>query len=725
MVDASMSTAVAIRNPFTGGGGTPKGEGSDGILGQIAANTAMTVQILQAVVTGTPQERAEEQAEAKERRQTKLEAGETDSGTSGRLKGFVKGVGSGIAGVASKLNPFGSGFAFGSIGKLLLAGGGILLIRRLSEELIEPLSNMLQEISDKGFKQKLIDIKDDIKKRLEPTLVEMKLAFNNFMDAIGRSIAFVKSIYTMINDYIMSFDTQGTIVAGGPLGGTVMGDGKLDKEELGFLREDMQKKAGEFLGNFIKGILGEMGAFLMDPETLGDIGKAIMLYGPLALIFGTKGKVFAGATIAGLIIYGVRQTYKNYDQALRASVDEMGAVDMKEFAINFLGGAKNAAGSADAAYRQAKGMGGTGLLVGMTIGSLVPGVGTIIGGVFGAVAGGILGYYAGAAGTDKIRSIVDGVASGIKDFIEDIGNFFTDIANGFRYLVTGRGFTKGYNARRLGSTSELQEELDKEKLVLEGLKRMQTEYGDDDGQIQAAIDAQQLVIDQKDAEIIAAPSNLKQNNIDKAENYLQNTAISNYHALGNKMFRKNLGDIDGDGLDEFSDPIISASQKPISHAMSVFGGYAMIDPAVTAALGENATVFDAFKYYEKIIPKLRGNVNKMKKDLTPRDKSMIDSTTNDSILDNPYATNPNLLLQEGDLSKGTFKSMVKVPPIFKINDSLADSNAHMRVNNNNIIDNSKEGGKSFTINQAELDAYDKSLSAGVVLSDSLNSRLNN
>ena len=158
MVDASMSTAIAIRNPFIGGGETPKGEGSDGLLEQIASNTAMTVEILQAVVTGTPQERAEEQAEAKERRQTKLEAGETDSGKPGRLKGFIKGVGSGIAGVASKLNPFGSGFAFGNIGKLLLAGGGILLIRRFSEELIEPLSNMLQEISDKGFKKKLIEL---------------------------------------------------------------------------------------------------------------------------------------------------------------------------------------------------------------------------------------------------------------------------------------------------------------------------------------------------------------------------------------------------------------------------------------------------------------------------------------------------------------------------------------------------------------------------------------
>ena len=237
MVDASMSTEIAIRNPFSGKGETPKGEGSDGLLGQIAENTAKTVEILQAVVTGTPQERAEEQAEAKERRQKKLEAGETDKPS--RLKGFVSGMGSKISGLASSLNPFGSGFAFGNIGRILLAGGGIALIRNFGEQFIDPLADMLQEISDKGFKKTLIGIKDNIKERLEPTLAGMKSAFNDFMDAIGRSITFVKSVYTMINDYIMSFDTGGKIIEGGPLKGTVMPDGKIDAKELEFLKEDL------------------------------------------------------------------------------------------------------------------------------------------------------------------------------------------------------------------------------------------------------------------------------------------------------------------------------------------------------------------------------------------------------------------------------------------------------------------------------------------------------
>jgi len=94
-------------------------------------------------------------------------------------------------------------------------------------------------------------------------------------------------------------------------------------------------------------------------------------------------------------------------------------------------------------------------------------------------------------------------------------------------------------------------------------------------------------------------------------------------------------------------------------------------------------------------------------------------------LDNPYATNPDLLeIVNGGVSAGGAVVM-SMPPINQLNESLADSNAHMRVNTNNIIDNSKEGGKSFTINQGELDAFDKSSSAGVVLSDALDSRLSN
>ena len=734
MVDASMSTAIAIRNPFSGKGETPKGEGSDGLLGQIAENTAKTVEILQAVVTGTPQERAEEQAERTERRQEKLEQGETDKPS--RLKGFVSGMGSKISGLASSLNPFGSGFAFGNIGRVLLAGGGIALIRNFGEQFIDPLADMLQEISDKGFKKTLIDIKDNIKERLEPTLAGMKLAFNDFMDAIGRSVTFVKSIYTMINDYIMSFDTKGRVIEGGPLKGLVVGDGKLDMEELDFLKEDLQQKIVTGLGNFISGIMGIMFKELRESDFLQKVGLGLLLYGPVSSIFGFAGggAAAAGATrapmsamqklsIFALLAFGIRQTYKSYHEAMVKTLDEnAGNFNFTDFAAYFLGGTDNAKGSTEAAYNSALRSAGTGALIGLGVGTLFGGVGAIFGGAIGLIAGGFIGYLSGQAGTDRIKEIVDGLTSGIQDFIEDIGNFFIDISNGFRYLVTGRGFMKGYRARRLGDAGGLQEELSKEKTVLEGLKRMKADYGDETGEIQEAIEAQEGVIAQKEAEIIAQPSMAKFNQIDSAELYL-GEAVRNYNAIGNRMFKKNLGDSDGDGLNEFTgvkpDKALSPAKKFLTGAKYA----ASNDKRALAALRENATLADAFYYYEDLIPRLRKNVKSMKSSLTGRDLSLKESSDQGTLVSNPYVLNPDLV-QQGDLSSGV-PAIVNVPPINQLTEATSGSANGVSVNNNNIIDNSKEGSKSFTINQGELDAFDKSSSAGVVLSDALDSRLSN
>ena len=55
----------------------------------------------------------------------------------------------------------------------------------------------------------------------------------------------------------------------------------------------------------------------------------------------------------------------------------------------------------------------------MAIGSIVPGVGTIVGGIFGLIAGGIIGYFSGAAGTDKINEIVTSLTSTVDEFITD------------------------------------------------------------------------------------------------------------------------------------------------------------------------------------------------------------------------------------------------------------------------------------------------------------------
>ena len=236
-----------------------------------------------------------------------------------------------------------------------------------------------------------------------------------------------------------------------------MGDGKLDMEELGFLKEDLQQKIVTGLGNFISGIMGIMFKELRESDFLQKVGLGLLLYGPVSSIFGFAGGGAAAAgagrapmsamqklSIFALLAFGIRQTYKSYHEAMVTTLEEnAGNFNFTDFAAYFLGGTKNAKGSTEAAYNQALRGAGTGALIGLGIGTLFGGVGAIFGGAIGLIAGGFIGYLSGQAGTDRIKEIVDGLTSGIQEFIEDIGNFFIDISNGFRYLVTGRGFMKG------------------------------------------------------------------------------------------------------------------------------------------------------------------------------------------------------------------------------------------------------------------------------------------
>ena len=707
MTDATMSSttggpesrALTITNPFAMGQGQAKG--GDSLLSQIAKNTAMTVQILQSAMVGTPQEQAaeqaERQAEAAQRRDEKAEDAETDVGK-GRLKGFLKGTGSLISKTTSALNPFGSGFIFGNIGRLLLAGGGIALIRNFSEEFIDPLANMLQEISDKGIKQTLIDIKDNIKERLEPTLKDMKESFNNFMDAVDRTIIFVKSVYTQLNDYIMSFDTKGMTVSAA--GGTFeVGDGKLDMEELDFLKEDLSNKAINAIGGFFKAVFTELGNKIMSSEYFMPVATALLLYGPVSSIFAfTGGAAAAGATgaagmrgltgmqklsIFALLAFGIRQTYKSYDEAMRETLErEKGNFEFSTFASIFLGGAKNAEGSVEAGYRQAVGGAGTGALAGMALGSVIPGVGTIVGGAIGLIAGGVIGYLSGQAGTDRVKEIVDGLLGGFDQFITDIGNFFYDVANGFRYLVTGRGFIKGYNARKLGSTSILQDELEKEKVVLEKLQSMQAQFPELD--LEKDIQAQQEKVDLLGAQIVAAPSIERRNKLDAAQLNLDKAEF-NFRKLQQRIFTGK--DENGDGRpDLHTKRAMFKFVKDVGlGGSSAYAGHK--DPAAEAAIGPNGTNLDAYIYYQKAIPKLKAQVLGMKQAFTERDLSLVESSDAGTLLSNPYVLNPGLnQIIDGGVSSG---GAVVVSPTSGSNLSAADISEAVAAGNSIpiIVDN--------------------------------------
>ena len=513
-------------------------------LQTIVDNTLETVSLLKDLVVG----------DVSQEKKDAIAAGNTDPAPKEKGPGILSRAMKGLKGAFGALVPEKGGL-MDTLLKLGLAVGGVALLKYFGDDMVPVLADLLKSIKEGKIGENIQAAYEYIKEIGLDTFEKIRTNTILFIDGAVKVKDFIVSAYKMVNDYIMSFDTQGKVVPDGPLKGLVLPDNKLDKQEFDALKEDLTAKAVTIVGNVISGVFTEFFNFLTSSNTLKSMGSALLLYGPISMIFGNgkgkkgttapgkKGGFIRGAGIVTLLAYGIRQTFFNYDQAIRASVDEMGAIDMKEFAINFLGGANNAAGSADAAYKQAKGMGGTGLLVGMAIGSVVPGIGTIVGGVFGAVAGGIIGYLSGAAGTDKIREIVDGFEGTITDMITDMGNFFHDLASGFKSFFTGKGFMKGFNRRGRGDVDEITEKMETQQSLIDMLKKYQAENpGDDFG---GAILEAEKELEELGLQRMAAPSLGKFNDFDDMKD--KRTYFANRIKNLEGLIFNDPEDTDGDG----------------------------------------------------------------------------------------------------------------------------------------------------------------------------------
>ena len=587
-------TVTGSRMMTTGGGGggntttmSPM-ESMKEVFLEIRDNTAKTVDLLTTLVL----------RDATQSKKEAIEAGNTDPdpGPKERGPGILSRVMGGLKGAFSSLMPEKGGF-MDTLLKLGLAVGGVALLKYFGDDMVPVLADLLKSIKEGKIGENIQAAYEYVKEIGVGAFEKLKVNTILFIDGVKKVMGIIQGAYKAVNDYIMSFDTKGTIVKDGPLKGLVMGDNKLDKQEFNDLKEDLTAKAVTIVGNVISGVFSEFFNFLTSSDTLKTMGKALLLFGPVAMIFGRgkgvgpPGRGFIGrATIIGLLAYGIRQTFLNYEQAIRASVDEMGAIDMKEFAINFLGGANNAAGSADAAYRQAKGMGGAGLLAGMAIGSVIPGVGTIIGGVFGAVAGGIIGYLSGQAGTDRIREIVDSVGLSITGMVNDIGNFFQDVANGFKFLFSGRSFMKGFRRRKEGDVDELQEDIEEQEDLIKLLEKMQVE--NPSAELEKAISEANKELEKRKSKKLAAPTKAKYNILEDMGDYKKKAeaglAFAQSRVYGESRFSDN--------------PEIQLATAILpAESNAVDGRLKTRDKFAFDAIGPEGTNYDAMKFYEKIL----------------------------------------------------------------------------------------------------------------------------
>lgn len=527
-----------------------------------------------------------------------ISEGETDpppGETGSKGPGVLSRIGSAIG----KLNPFGGGGLIDTLGKLGLAVGGVALLKYFGDDMVPIMADLLRSLKEGKIGENIKIAYEYIKDKGLDAFENIKFYTKKFIDGAVKVLGIIQGAYTMVNDYIMSFDTAEHFEDEFGRMRQKSADGRLDEAEFNALKEDLTAKAVTVVGNVISGIFTEFFNYMTSSDTLKAMGSALLLYGPISMIFGKgdkkgttapgkKGGFMRGAGIVAMLAYGIRQTYLNYEQALRTATDEMGEVDFQEFAVTFLGGTKNAAGSAADGYRQAKAMGGSGMLAGMAIGSIVPGVGTIVGGIFGLVAGGIIGYFSGAAGTDKINEMVNSLTGTVDSFITDVGNFFTDLANGFKYLFSGRSFMKGFRRRGAGDIDEMQEAVDEQQGVIDLLERMQKDSPS--AELEVAIKEAYKVLDQRKNDLEFAPSQSKLNEIEDLDDY-RKQILREYKHLRTRVY--------WDAFD--SDPTINLNTATLPAETIMGRKLVEKDPNLLAALGPDATNYDAMKYYERLI----------------------------------------------------------------------------------------------------------------------------
>jgi hypothetical protein len=398
---------------------------------EIRDNTKETVELLKTAVMGDPAQN----------KRDKIARGNTDAEEGG--PGILSRVGSTLG----KLNPFGGGGMLDTLGKLLLAVGGIALLKVFGDKAVGPLADLIRNVKEGKISENLKEAYEYVKEVGFDIFTKLKEGVIFLIDGVKKVYGLVKDAYKAVEAYVMSFDTDK--------------DGKLDKEEMDALKKDVTTRLGTFVKDVILGAFSSLFTGLGLAAGVATAASIVGL-GPLklALGLGTKptgvpGSVGAaklgmvGSLAIGLIVANsIFKTYQNTLRALEVATAEDGTVDYGKFAGSFFGG--DAKGSWGNAFKQAK-MGGEmfagpGALIGL---ALAGPPGALVGGAIGYLIGSVVFGIAGLMGADKIEEFVDEFVTDLKNAKKIIGDFFGNLISGVTSLFKGDTFAEGFHGNKL------------------------------------------------------------------------------------------------------------------------------------------------------------------------------------------------------------------------------------------------------------------------------------
>ena len=450
-------------------------------LTSIAENTLKTANLLEKSAP-TPAEM----------RDDKINAGETDSqGNDNKEQGpsFLERL--------SGLNPVKAFSGLGTFGKFLVAIGALVGLKLFGDKLVPGIAKLLQFIKEGKLTEKIEEIYTDFSTKAVAAFESLKEGTIRFIEGVKGVITIIRSAYEMVEQYIMSFDTQGAV---GPAGMPI-GDGKLDPIELGNLKKDVIQRISDAVVAAVGNIVGQLadgirGIFLL-PLTLGVAISAIknMIIGPKVkppqgptkggtpvkakggLLRGILGK----AGLVAAITFGIFELIDKSKEAYADAItDEMGNkqnFDFSEMIGSFFGGdGKGIFNSFGEMFKQGAigtaigaGLGLTlaklGFVIGTPFGPLGMGTGALLGFLVGSLIGAIGGYFGG----EKISKMIDDMGKFLDDLADSAYFFVADLFDNFKNFFTGGASKKAADEVRLNNELEdLEEDLVKaeEKLAI-------------------------------------------------------------------------------------------------------------------------------------------------------------------------------------------------------------------------------------------------------------------
>ena len=409
----------------------------------IAENTLRANELLETAVLGTPEQRRDADISAEDRDPAPGKEEDEEEGP-----GFLTRLGNQTKGFFGTL-----------LGKGVLAGLALLATYVFEDEIIKGVGNFMKFFKE-DFGPMIKDLYEDVLSWWDKTWKGVTTFF-----------AYVKSVFTAINDYVMQYD--------------INEDGKIDESEFGALKEDLVEKTKTLIGDFFESVMLSLGGMLLSATFVGIASKAA--YARLAPLFtGTATTAAAGAVggpmaglatalpIAGLILYGFSTTYTNISRALKKTLDDnKGQFDTSDFFANFLGGSEE--GGVMNAFKQAFLVGGTFALAGMAIGLPFGPLGILAGGLIGTAVGMAVGAFTGYIGSGVLKEKFQGFADMINESVDFVKNFYNDIVAGFKSLFSGGSFMEGFSARGDADVEGLTKKVEAAENYVKEIEKFQAE----------------------------------------------------------------------------------------------------------------------------------------------------------------------------------------------------------------------------------------------------------